>query len=141
MGFLAPIIGGIKAIGGAIGAFAGSSAGQAVFGVAGQALSQRAQMKAQAQAGQFDLARLRVDAIANGFNPLTVFNAMGGSGFYTGPGVPGLLSLAAGLIGSELNSHHDRVRTANNDKIANALITAQTGQINRLSDALAAVSR
>ena len=63
----------------------------AVIGAKGQ----RDAAKAAAGAGQLDLGKLRADALAHGFNPLTVLGATGGRGFETTADAPGFLSFLA----------------------------------------------
>lgn len=122
--FLAPLAGfagkAVAALGGA----------KAVAGAVGSTLvnayGARQQAKAQAQAGQLDLGRLRAEAQAHGFNPLTVLGATGGAGFQSGPAVPGFLSMASGMIGPAFQQQFENTRQRTNDAIANSLLEAQT---------------
>jgi len=90
-GFLAPVLGGM---------FKKKVAG-ALIGAAGSALSARQ----QAKSGRLDLAYLRSQAEANGFNPLTVLEATGGQGSRTAE-TPGFLSFLAGNVGQMATNWH-----------------------------------
>jgi hypothetical protein len=61
------------------GAMMGGAAGAKAGYELGSAFDDR---KPQAQQSGTDLGKLRSDAVANGFNPLTVLRATGGQGFY-----------------------------------------------------------
>jgi len=61
------------------GAMMGGAAGAKAGYQLGSVLDDR---KPQAQQSGTDLGKLRSDAVANGFNPLTVLRATGGQGFY-----------------------------------------------------------
>lgn len=90
-GFLAPVLG---ALGGAKG----------VASIGLSALSQRR----SSRAGGVDLASLRADALANGFNPLTVLQSTGGAGYQNSQEAPGFLSFLAGGMAGKLDTYHQR---------------------------------
>lgn len=90
-GFLAPVLGGM---------FKSKVAG-ALVGAAGSALSARQ----QAKSGRLDLAHLRAQAEANGFNPLSVLEATGGQGSRSAE-APGFLSFLAGNVGQMASNWH-----------------------------------
>jgi hypothetical protein len=82
--------------------------------------------KKEPKSPTLDLGKLRSDAVANGFNPLTVLRLTGGQGFQTG-GSSGSdpLGQIGGIVGNFGNMMYDRQQTEAAESTRAGLMDAQ----------------